>query len=68
MYVRLINITLDAMSGGFSQPLAREAYFHIILLGLRISRHCITLSSTIKWRLVDRILTAALAWFAKAPQ
>ena len=56
------------MSVGCSQPLAREAYFHIILLGLRIAHHCTTLSSTIRWRLTDRILTAALAWFAKAPQ
>ncbi|KAJ4370467.1 phosphatidylinositol-4- kinase [Neocucurbitaria cava] len=68
VYVRLIHITLDAMSVGCSQPLAREAYFHVILLGLRIAQYCTTLSSTIKWRLTDRILTAALAWFAKAPQ
>ncbi|KAL6709717.1 Phosphatidylinositol 4-kinase stt4 [Coniothyrium glycines] len=68
VYIRLIHITLDAMSLGCSQPLAREAYFHIVLLGLRIARHSTTLTSIIKWRLIDRILTAALAWFAKAPQ
>ncbi|KAH9860737.1 hypothetical protein J1614_012069 [Plenodomus biglobosus] len=68
VYVRLMHVTLDAMNCGCSQPLAREAYFHIILLGLRIARYCITLSPTIKWRLIDRILTGALAWFAKAPQ
>jgi len=68
VYVRLIHITLDAMSGGCSQPLAREAYFHVILLGLHIARHCTTLSTTIKWRFIDRILTGALAWFAEAPQ
>ena len=60
--------TLDAMTLGCRQPLAREAYFHIILLGLRIVRHCTTLPSAIKWRLKDRILTVALAWFAKAPE
>ncbi|KAF2832232.1 hypothetical protein CC86DRAFT_313123 [Ophiobolus disseminans] len=68
VYVRLIHVTLDAMSLGCSQPLAREAYFHIILLGLKIARHCTTLASAIKGRLLDRILTAALAWFAHAPQ
>jgi phosphatidylinositol 4-kinase len=68
VYVRLMHITLDAMSVGCSQPLARESYFHIILLGLRIARHCTTISASIRWRLTDRILTAALAWFAKAPQ
>jgi phosphatidylinositol 4-kinase len=64
----LIHVTLDAMSLGCSQPLAREAYFHIILLGLKIARHCTTLASAITGRLLDRILTAALAWFAHAPQ
>ncbi len=68
IYIRMMHITLEALSAGCSQPLAREAYFHIVLLGLRIARHSITLSTTIRWRLIDRILTAALAWFAKAPQ
>jgi phosphatidylinositol 4-kinase len=68
VYVRLMHITLDAMSVGCSQPLARESYFHIVLLGLRVAGNCTTLSSAVRWRLMDRILTAALAWFAKAPQ
>ncbi|KAF2265626.1 phosphatidylinositol 4-kinase-like protein STT4 [Lojkania enalia] len=67
-YTRLMYITLDAMGLGCPQPLAREAYFHTVLLGLRIVRHCTTLPETIKWRLKDRILTAGLAWFAKAPE
>lgn len=68
VYVRLIHLTLDAMSVGCTQPLARESYFHMILLGLKIARHCTTLASAIKGRLMDRILTAGLAWFAQAPQ
>ncbi|KAF9730815.1 hypothetical protein PMIN06_009193 [Paraphaeosphaeria minitans] len=68
VYSRLIHVTLDALSLGCAQPLAREAYFHIVLLGLRIVRHCTTLSSALKWRLKDRILSAGLAWFAKAPE
>jgi phosphatidylinositol 4-kinase len=68
VYIRLMHITLEAMGSGCRQPLAREAYFHIILLGLRIVRHSTTLSSAIKWRLKDRVLTVALAWFAKAPE
>lgn len=56
------------MSAGCSQPLAREAYFHVILLALRIVRHSTTIASAAKWRLMDRLLTAALAWFAHAPQ
>jgi phosphatidylinositol 4-kinase len=68
VYNRLMHITLDAMSAGCPQPLAREAYFHIVLLGLRILRHSTTLPAPIKWRLHDRILSAGLAWFAKAPE
>ncbi|KAF2109092.1 hypothetical protein BDV96DRAFT_586559 [Lophiotrema nucula] len=67
-YNRVMHITLDTMSNGCPQPLARESYFHIILLGLRVLRHSTTLSEPIRWRLKDRILTAALAWFAKAPE
>jgi phosphatidylinositol 4-kinase len=68
MYNRLMHVTLDALSTGCPQPLAREAYFHIVLLGLRIVRHCTTLPNAIKWRLKDRTLSAGLAWFAKAPE
>ncbi|KAF1965738.1 phosphatidylinositol 4-kinase-like protein STT4 [Bimuria novae-zelandiae CBS 107.79] len=68
VYNRLMHVTLDALSSGCPQPLAREAYFHVILLGLRIVRQCTTLPSAIKWRLKDRILSAGLAWFAKAPE
>lgn len=68
VYNRLMHVTLDALSSGCPQPLAREAYFHIILLGLRVVRHCTTLPPAIKWRLKDRILSAGLAWFAKAPE
>ncbi|KAF2645449.1 hypothetical protein P280DRAFT_513356 [Massarina eburnea CBS 473.64] len=68
VYSRMMHITLDALSLGCPQPLAREAYFHIVLLGLRIVRHCITLPNAIKWRLLDRVLTVGLAWFAKAPE
>ncbi|KAF2014699.1 phosphatidylinositol 4-kinase-like protein STT4 [Aaosphaeria arxii CBS 175.79] len=68
VYNRMMHITLDAMAAGCRQPLAREAYLHVVLLGLRLVRHCTTLPNAIKWRLKDRILTAGLAWFAKAPE
>jgi phosphatidylinositol 4-kinase len=56
------------MGVGCSQPLAQEAYFHTVLLGLRIARLCTTLAATMRTRLLDRILTAGLAWFAQTPQ
>jgi phosphatidylinositol 4-kinase len=68
IYYRLMTITLDALAETKSHPLAREAHFHIILLGLRILRFGIGLDITILWRLKDRLLTAALAWFANPPR
>jgi phosphatidylinositol 4-kinase len=63
-----MTITLDALAETKSHPLAREAHFHIILLGLRILRFSTALDLTILWRLKDRLLTAALAWFANPPR
>ncbi|KAF2201848.1 phosphatidylinositol 4-kinase-like protein STT4 [Delitschia confertaspora ATCC 74209] len=67
IYNRMLHITLDAMACGCPHPLAREAYFHIVLLGLRFVRHSTCLPSAMKWRLKDRILSAALGWFSRAP-
>lgn len=68
VYHRLMHITLDAMGLCIGHPLAREAHFHVVLLGLKILRHCTSLRDLIKWRLKDRILSAALAWFAVSPK
>jgi phosphatidylinositol 4-kinase len=68
VYYRLMAITLDALAETKSHPLAREAHFHIILLGLRILRFSTGLDLTIVWRMKDRLLTAALAWFANPPR
>ena len=68
VYYRLMTVTLDALAETKSQPLAREAHFHIILLGLRILRFSTGLDSTVLWRLKDRLLTAGLAWFANPPR
>jgi phosphatidylinositol 4-kinase len=68
VYYRLINITLDALIGSKCHPLGREAHFHIVLLGLRILRFSIGLESAALWRFKDRLLSAALAWFASSPR
>jgi phosphatidylinositol 4-kinase A len=64
VYQRLINITLTALERTQAHPLAREAHFHIILLGLRILRYSGDLDRAVLWRFKDRLLSAALAWFA----
>lgn len=68
VYQRLINITLDALAKTRCHPLARECHFHVILLGLRILRASTDLDRSLLWRFKDRLLTAALAWFAFPPR
>lgn len=68
VYHRLMHITLDAMGLSTGHPLAREAHFHVILLGLKILHHCTSLRDLVKWRLKDRILSAGLAWFVVSPR
>jgi phosphatidylinositol 4-kinase len=68
IYQRLIGLTLDALSRGVGHPLAREAYFHVILLGLRILRFSTNMDMPVLWRFKDRLLSAALAWFLKDPK
>ncbi|TID27681.1 phosphatidylinositol 4-kinase-like protein STT4 [Venturia nashicola] len=68
IYYRLITITLDALRESHCHPLAREAHFHIVLLGLRILRFSTGLSAHVMWRFKDRLLSAALSWFASPPR
>jgi phosphatidylinositol 4-kinase A len=68
VYHRLMHITLDAMGLCIGHPLAREAHFHVILLGLKSLHHCTSLRDLVKWRLKDRILSAGLAWFVVSPK
>lgn len=68
VYHRLIHVTLDAMDVTTSHPLTREVHFHIVLLGLRILHFSTNMDRSANWRLKDRILSAALAWFALRPR
>jgi phosphatidylinositol 4-kinase len=68
VYHRMMHVTLDSMRYLPVHPLAREAHFHVVLLGLKVLRHCTSLREMFKWRLKDRILTAGLAWFARSPK
>ena len=68
VYYRLMHITLDAMAHTLDHPLARETHFHIVLLGLRILQFGTDTNAADQWRMKDRILSAALAWFYSAPR
>jgi phosphatidylinositol 4-kinase A len=67
-YLRLLNITLEALKRSTSHPLAREIRFQIVLFGLKVLRHSTTLDSAAKCFLKDQILSAALSWFSFAPR
>lgn len=68
VYHRLMHITLSAMSNTTNHPLTREAHFHVVLLGLRILQYSTGSNTSGQWRLKDRILSAALAWFKERPR
>ena len=68
IYQRLIVMTLETLSEGVGHPLAREAFFHVILLGLRILRFSTNMEIHVLWRFKDTLLSAALAWFKKDPK
>ena len=65
---RLISITLDGLRTSAGHPLLREFYFEIILFGLQMLRLSDDLGKAAKWRLKDRILSAALNWFSHPPR
>ncbi|KAF2759256.1 hypothetical protein EJ05DRAFT_339209 [Pseudovirgaria hyperparasitica] len=66
IYTRLIRVSVDAVGHGqtSSHPLAREVHLHIVLLALRILQYNTSVHDKQRWRLKDKILGAALAWFA----
>ncbi|TKA75192.1 hypothetical protein B0A55_05179 [Friedmanniomyces simplex] len=68
VYARLMRTTLFAMKHAVSQPLAREVHFHIILLALKVLLYSTRLDAVTQWHLKDAIISAGLAWFARAPR
>ncbi|CAK7217562.1 Phosphatidylinositol 4-kinase stt4 [Sporothrix bragantina] len=64
-FLRMLDVTLDAIKAtGKPHPIARELWFHIVLFGLRMLRFSSTISAIAQWRLKDKVLSAALSWFA----
>lgn len=67
-FVRLLNVTLDALKQSTGHPLSREIRFHIVLFGLKVMRHVTALDFKSRCLLKDKILSAALTWFSFPPQ
>ena len=68
VFLRLLDLTLDAVKAATPHPMARELRFQIVLFGLRILRTSTTIGAIAQWRLKDKVLSAALSWFIGAPK
>lgn len=68
VFLRMLDLTLEAMKQSATHPMAREIRFQLILFGLRVLKSSTTLKPAAQWRLKERILTAGLSWFRSAPK
>jgi phosphatidylinositol 4-kinase A len=68
IFLRVMNITLDAMQGSISHPMARELRLRIIQFSLKVLKASDNLGTLLQWRLKDKILSAGLNWFKYAPK
>ncbi|KAL1304624.1 hypothetical protein AAFC00_003589 [Neodothiora populina] len=67
IFIRTMRITMASMNKIAAHPLAREAHFHMVLLGLRVLANCTGSTERSKWQLKDQVLSAGLSWFKHAP-
>ncbi|KAI1369409.1 phosphatidylinositol 3 [Xylaria arbuscula] len=68
VFLRLLDLTLDALKSAISHPLAREIRLRIILFSLKVLRVSETAGVTAQLRLKDKVLSAGLSWFKFAPK
>lgn len=68
IFLRLLDVTLDAMKSSASHPMAREIRFQVVLFGLKVLKTSTTIGAIAQWRLKDKILSAALSWFSGSPR
>lgn len=67
IFLRVLDVTLDAVRSSTPHPMARELRFQIVLFGLKVLHVCTTIGAIAQWRLKEKILSAALSWFQFAP-
>lgn len=68
MFYRLTVSTAESLLRTSAHPLARELHFRIILFGLKLLKHSTIQDKSALWKLKDRLISAALAWFRHAPR
>ncbi|KAK6070060.1 phosphatidylinositol 3 [Seiridium cupressi] len=68
IFLRTLDLTLDAMKKSISHPMARELRLRILLFSLRVLRVTNGVGTLMQWRLKDKILSAGLSWFRFVPK
>ncbi|KAK8088128.1 phosphatidylinositol 3 [Apiospora hydei] len=68
IFLRMLDLTLDAMKLSVSHPMARELNLNIVLFSFRVLKACTGISNLTQWRLKDKILSAGLNWFSHSPK
>ncbi|KAI0863222.1 phosphatidylinositol 3 [Xylaria cubensis] len=68
VFLRLLDLTLDALKSSISHPMARELRLKIIIFSLKVLRVSETAGAAAQWRLKDKILSAGLSWFQFSPK
>lgn len=68
VFLRLLEVTMEAVRHSTPHPMAREIRFQAILFGFRVLKTSTTMESLAKWRLKDSLLSAGLSWFNTAPR
>lgn len=68
IFLRLVRIALRGLKRATGHPLAREARFQLVLLGLQVLRFSTGLTERQQSALKDLIISAGLSWFRFAPR
>ncbi|KAL7274544.1 Phosphatidylinositol 4-kinase stt4 [Rhizina undulata] len=68
IFLRLVRISLQGLKTATGHPLAREARFQLVLLGLHVLKFTAGFTEKQEWKLKDLILSAALSWFKFPPR
>lgn len=68
IFLRLLDLTMDAMKHSVSHPMARDLRLRVILFSLRVLRVSSTIGNLAQLRLKDKVLSAALSWFKYSPK
>jgi phosphatidylinositol 4-kinase len=67
-FLRLLDVTLEAIKNATPHPMAREIRFQVILFGLKVLKTSSTMGAVAQHRLKDQILSAGLGWFNAPPR